>query len=237
MRLRGKKGIRENLEAQKDLVVLDPKQYKGRWAELFGNDRPIYVELGMGKGQFISGMSIKYPNINFIGIDMYDELIRRASEKARAVWNEQEEGVTPPNVKLALTNIEQIEEVFAPNEIERIFLNFSDPWPKARHARRRLTHPRFLARYKEILNERGEIHFKTDSQTLFEFSLNSFADFGLQMTNISLNLHRDGINEEHVMTEYESKFVGQGMNIHRCEVIVGEEALRNYEMSRLNKYK
>ncbi|PAD71226.1 tRNA (guanosine(46)-N7)-methyltransferase TrmB [Paenibacillus campinasensis] len=235
MRLRGRKGIRESLEAQQDLVVLNPAQYKGKWASLFGNDRPIHVEFGMGKGQFISQLSYKHQDVNFIGVDMYDELIRRASEKGRDVW--AEEGVeTPPNLKLALFNLEQVEEVFEPGELERIYLNFSDPWPKARHARRRLTHPRFLEKYSRILNARGEIHFKTDSVSLFEFSLNAFADFGLQMTNISLDLHRDGLNEQFVMTEYETKFVGQGMNIHRCEVIVGEEALAQYKQERLKKY-
>lgn len=235
MRLRGRKGIRENLEQQQDMVVLDPRHYKGKWASLFGNDKPIHVEFGMGKGQFISQMSYKHRDINFIGVDMYDELIRRASEKGRNAWSE-EDVETPPNLKLALMNIENVEEVFEPGEIERIYLNFSDPWPKAKHGRRRLTHPRFLDKYKMILNERGQIHFKTDSISLFEFSLNSFADYGLQMTNISLDLHRDGINEEFVMTEYETKFVGQGMNIHRCEVIVGPEALAEYRKDRLKKY-
>ncbi|MFC7681178.1 tRNA (guanosine(46)-N7)-methyltransferase TrmB [Paenibacillus sp. GCM10028914] len=235
MRLRGRKGIRENLEQQKDLVVLDPQQYKGKWASLFGNDKPIHVEFGMGKGQFISQMSYKNQDVNFIGVDMYDELIRRASEKGRNAWA-AENVETPPNLKLALMNIENVEEVFEPGEIERIYLNFSDPWPKIKHGRRRLTHPRFLDKYRVILNERGQIHFKTDSVSLFEFSLNSFADYGLQMTNISLDLHREGLNEEFVMTEYETKFVGQGVKIHRCEVIVGEEALAAYQTERLKKY-
>lgn len=237
MRLRGRKGIRENLEQQKDLVILDPREYKGRWSELFGNDRPIHIELGMGKGQFISGMSVKHEDVNFIGMDMYDELIRRASEKVRAVW--QERGLEKPSsVKLALGNIEFIEEFFAPGEIERIYLNFSDPWPKKKHARRRLTHPRFLDKYKAILNERGEIHFKTDSRELFQFSLNSFAALGLQMSRISLDLHPGGIiNEEHVMTEYETKFVNQGVNIHRCEVIVGKEALERYHAHKMDEFR
>ncbi|WP_160042451.1 tRNA (guanosine(46)-N7)-methyltransferase TrmB [Paenibacillus sp. USDA918EY] len=236
MRLRGRKGIRENLEAQAGFVILDPRSHKGKWHALFGNDRPIYVELGMGKGQFISQMSFRYPDINFIGIDMYDELIRRASEKARLAWSERDVE-TPPNLRLALANVEFLEDVFAEGEIERIFLNFSDPWPKARHARRRLTHPRFLEKYRRLLNRNGEIHLKTDSQTLFEFSLNAFADFGLQMTNISLNLHREGPNEQHVMTEYETKFHGQGINIHRCEAIVGEDALKRYQEHRLDAYR
>ncbi|WP_223067878.1 tRNA (guanosine(46)-N7)-methyltransferase TrmB [Paenibacillus caui] len=235
MRLRGRKGIRENLESQPGLVVLDPREYKGRWSERFGNNRPIHVELGMGKGQFISGMSVKYPDINFIGMDMYDELIRRAGEKAKNAWSLEGEG-HPPNLNLALGNIEFIEEFFEQGELERIYLNFSDPWPKTKHGRRRLTHPRFLDKYKKLLNDNGEIHFKTDSQTLFEFSLNAFAASGLQMSDITLNLHRDGLNEKHVMTEYESKFHAQGMNIHRCEVIVGKEALRRYEERKMGMF-
>lgn len=228
MRLRGRKGIREDIERQKELVVLNAKDYKGKWAELFGNNNPIHAELGMGKGRFISEMSKKYPNINFIGVDMYDELIRKASEKAKAAHEAvtDEDGVLSiPNLRLMLFNIEHIEEAFAEGELERVYLNFSDPWPKKKHARRRLTHPGFVSKYQQILNTKGEIHLKTDSQSLFEFSLNSFADMGLRMRNISLNLHVDGIHPDHVMTEYETKFSGQGMNIHRCEVVIGQEAL------------
>lgn len=235
MRLRGRKGIREHLEQQKDLVVLDPSQYKGKWSQLFGNDRPLHVELGMGKGQFVSGMSFKNPECNFVGMDMYDELIRRGSEKVRAIRSGSEHE-DPSNVRLALGNIESIEEFFAPGEIERIYLNFSDPWPKKKHWRRRLTHPRFLEKYRTLLNERGEIHFKTDSRELFEFSLNAFAACGLQMSDISLNLHRDGINEKHVMTEYESKFVGQGMPIYRVEVKVGKAAVRHYHEHKMDEF-
>ncbi|MNI07943.1 tRNA (guanine-N(7)-)-methyltransferase [compost metagenome] len=235
MRLRGRKGIRENIEGQKSLVILNAKDYKGKWSEVFGNDNPIYAELGMGKGRFISEMSKKYPDINFIGIDMYDELIRKSSEKARTAHEldqSSEEGIH--NLRLVLYNIEQIEDAFAEGELERIFLNFSDPWPKKKHARRRLTHPGFLTKYVSILNKHGEIHLKTDSQSLFEFSLNSFADTGLRMRNISLNLHVDGIHPDHVMTEYETKFAGQGMNIHRCEVVVGEAALLEH-ITAINK--
>lgn len=235
MRLRGRKGIRENLEQQQELVVLNPQEYKGRWAEVFGNDRPIHIELGMGKGQFISGMSVKYPDVNFIGMDMYDELIRRASEKVRGKWDEQG-AKEPETVRLALGNIEMIEEFFAPGEVERIYLNFSDPWPKKKHWRRRLTHPRFLDKYRQLLNDNGEIHFKTDSRVLFEFSLNAFAAVGLQMNDISLSLHEGGINEAHVMTEYESKFVGQGMPIYRCEVMVGGAAVRRYQERKMEMF-
>lgn len=225
MRLRGRKGILENLIAQPELVVLDAAPLKGRWREHFGNDRPIYVELGMGKGKFISEQSGRNPEINFIGVDMYDELIRRASDKARAVW-EPKGFDNPPNLALLRANIEGIEAMFAPGEVERIYLNFSDPWPKSKHARRRLTHPRFLEKYMEILNERGEIHFKTDSRSLFEFSLNSFADMEIPLRAISLDLHKDGLRDDLVLTEYESKFVERGMPIHRLEAVIGADALR-----------
>ncbi|XEC93688.1 tRNA (guanosine(46)-N7)-methyltransferase TrmB [Paenibacillus tarimensis] len=227
MRLRGRKGIRESLEAQPELVVLEADKHKGRWKDFFGNDGPIYVELGMGKGRFISQMSGKNPEVNYIGVDMYDELIRRASEKARAVWEEHGES-SPPNLALLRANIEGIETMFEPGEIRRIYLNFSDPWPKGKHARRRLTHPRFLAKYVELLDEHGEIHFKTDSMPLFEFSLNSFAETGLQLRNISLDLHRDGLRDDLVLTEYESKFVEKGNPIYRLEAVIGREALRAY---------
>ncbi|MBW5447012.1 tRNA (guanosine(46)-N7)-methyltransferase TrmB [Cohnella sp. CFH 77786] len=223
MRLRGRKNIRESLESQPDLVVLEPQQWKGRWKEFFGNDRPIHVELGMGKGQFISRMSGNNPDINYIGMDVYDELLRRGSEKARAVWREKGQDKVP-NLALVRGNVEYLEHMFEPGELTRIYLNFSDPWPKSKHARRRLTHPRFLMKYQEVLDEEGEIHFKTDSLTLFEFSLNSFSDTGLQMKNISLDLHRNGAREDLVMTEYETKFHAQGMPIYRLEAAIGAKA-------------
>ncbi|WP_442601673.1 tRNA (guanosine(46)-N7)-methyltransferase TrmB [Paenibacillus sp. KN14-4R] len=228
MRLRGRKGIRENIESQKDLVILDPAAYKGKWNEVFGNDNPIYVELGMGKGRFVSEMSRLNPNVNFIGIDMYDELIRKSSDKARAAHTKEDGTLDLSNIRLVLFNIEKITDMFAENEIERIFLNFSDPWPKKKHARRRLTHSNFVNNYMEILNDKGEIHFKTDSRSLFEFSLNSFADMGLRMRNIALDLHVDGIHPDHVLTEYESKFIEQGINIHRLEVVIGKQALQQH---------
>ncbi|OMF38704.1 tRNA (guanosine(46)-N7)-methyltransferase TrmB [Paenibacillus sp. FSL H8-0548] len=227
MRLRGRKGIRESLEGQPELVVLDAAPHKGKWHEFFGNDHPIYVELGMGKGRFISQMSARYPHINFIGVDMYDELLRRASEKARIIWEQKGES-HPPNLALLRANIENIETMFAPGELERVHLNFSDPWPKSKHARRRLTHPRLVAKYIELLNERGEIHFKTDSQSLFEFSLNSFAEMELVMRNISLHLHKEGPREDLVFTEYEMKFMEKGQNIYRVEAVIGTEALMKH---------
>lgn len=223
MRLRGKKGTREMLEQQTDLVVLEPHAYKGKWREFFGNDRPIHAELGMGKGQFISTLSANNREINFIGADRYDELIRRASLKADALWREVH-GVRPDNLALVLHNVEYLTDMFADGEVERIYLNFSDPWPKKRHVRRRLTHPRFLEMYTRVLNEKGEIHFKTDSADLFEYSLNTFSEQGFRLRNITFNLHKDGPDPDHVMTEYEQKFVDMGKPIYRCEVLVGAQA-------------
>ncbi|WP_239615339.1 tRNA (guanosine(46)-N7)-methyltransferase TrmB [Cohnella mopanensis] len=228
MRLRGRKNIRESLERQPDLVVLEPQRLKGRWHEFFGNDNPIHIECGMGKGQFISRMSGNNPHINYIGMDIYDELLRRGSEKARALW-QNEKGVDKvPNLALARGNVEFLEKMFEPGELERIYLNFSDPWPKSKHGKRRLTHPRFLMKYKEALNDIGEIHFKTDSLSLFEFSLNSFSAVEYQMRNISLDLHRHGIREDLVLTEYETKFVGQGMPIYRLEAVLGEKVQQEH---------
>jgi len=224
VRLRGRKNIRESLERQPDLVLLEPQQWRGRWREFFGNDRPIHIEIGMGKGQFISRMSVAHPDINYIGMDVYDELLRRGSEKARAAWREAGKDRVP-NLALVRGNAEYLELMFEPGELSRIYLNFSDPWPKNKHARRRLTHPRFLEKYKLALDEDGEIHFKTDSKSLFEFSLNSFSDSGLQMRNITLDLHRDGPREDLVMTEYETKFHAQGMPIYRLEAVVGAKAI------------
>lgn len=222
MRLRGRKGIRENIESQPELVVLNPESYKGKWASFFGNDNPIHVELGMGKGKFISEMSRNHPQFNYIGVDMYDELMRKASGKARAAHGVEEGKL--PNLALALFNIEKLEDVFAPDELSRVYLNFSDPWPKKKHARRRLTHANFVAKYRNVLNAKGEIHFKTDSRSLFEFSLNSFADLGLRMRNISLDLHAEERREDLVLTEYETKFADMGMPIYRLEVLIGQSA-------------
>ncbi len=226
MRLRGRKDVREWLQEQTDLVVLDPKPHRGKWQSFFGNGKPIYVELGMGKGNFITEMSLRHPGINFIGVDLYDVLIGRAADLYYSML--EEVGNKPSNLALLRMNIEALEEAFAENEIERIYLNFSDPWPKTRHAGRRLTHPRFLQKYLRLLNENGEIHFKTDSTLLFEFSLNAFADMELCLRNISLDLHKDGQPEWNVMTEYESKFVARGMNIYRCELVIGEKSLAEH---------
>lgn len=227
MRLRRKADTKQWLQSLGGRVELQPETHRGRWREWFGNDRPIHVELGMGKGQFIALMSLRHPELNFIGLDRYDELVRRANEKADEFRAERTEanGAEPAdNLRLALGNVLQIESMFAPGEIDCIYLNFSDPWPKTRHAGRRLTHAAFVRKYIGVLSEEGEIHLKTDSRSLFEFSLNTFAGMGLTMRNISLDLHGRGASPDHVMTEYEMKFAGRGDPIYRVEVVVGERA-------------
>jgi tRNA (guanine-N7-)-methyltransferase len=243
MRLRGRKGILEEIMSQPELVVLDPQAYKGQWQELFGNDHPIHVELGMGKGRFITQMSARYPHMNYIGVDRYDELIRRGAEKARDVvellkseeFADQQEAhdevmsgaAALPNLRLVRADIEDLDEFFAPGEVQRFYLNFSDPWPKKKHARRRLTHPRLIAKYREVLDPvRGEIHMKTDSMTLFEYSLNVFSELGIPLRNISLDLHRDGLRHDLVFTEYEEKFVKRGEPIYRLEAWLGTDVVR-----------
>ncbi len=202
-------------------IILNPDAYRGRWNEVFGSSNPLHVELGMGKGQFIAQMSIRNPEINFIGIDMYDELVRKSYEKAVKLRDEQGISEEPfANLRHVRWNVQRLEEMFAPSEVERIYLNFSDPWPKKRHAHRRLTHPNFVKKYLQILKPGGQIHLRTDSRKLFEFSLNTFADMDLKMKNIALDLHQEGTPEGHVFTEYEEKFVEQKLPIYQCEVHV-----------------
>lgn len=220
MRLRGRRDNTEDLYVRLEgWAVPNAGKFKGRWREYFGNGNPLRVELGMGKGRFINEMSLRHPDINFIGVDRYDELLRRAGEMALRLRGEAP-GDMPRNLALVRHNVEHIEEMFEPGEVDRIYLNFSDPWPKKRHAKRRLTHPSFLEKYKRILPAGGEIHLKTDSLLLFEYSLNTFSEVGFRLRNITFDLHRDGPPADNVMTEYEEKFVNRGMPIYRCEAIV-----------------
>lgn len=210
-RLRRKPWTKSYLQEQKH-VIFDGHRWQGKWHSYFGNEGPLHVELGMGKGTFIKEMSLRHPNINFIGIDRYDELLRIASMNAVS----EETGQAPPNLALMLADVDHIEEWFAPQEVERIYLNFSDPWPKKRHIKRRLTHPERLRKYLRVLAEGGEIHMRTDSSILFEYSLNAFLeekDFALR--HISLDVHREGTPDDYIFTEYERKFVEQGLPIYR----------------------
>ena len=189
-------------------IIIDPKACKRKWHEVFGNDHPIHMELGTGRGDFIIGMAKLFPEINFVGIEKFTSVIIDVLEKLLA---------DPlSNVKLINIDGNMIEEIFAKNELKRIYLNFSDPWPKTRHHKRRLSHENFLKKYKNILPEDGEIHMKTDNQALFESSLEYFSSFGYSLKNISLDLHNSHF-ENPVMTEYERKFSAKGNPIYRLE--------------------
>lgn len=209
MRLRNKPWAAEKLAEYSHIVIANPEQLKGKWSEkIFQNDNPIHIEVGTGKGRFVTEMAKAHPTINYIGIEVYKSVIVSALDKVITA--------DIPNVKLLNVDANDLLEFFNKGEIERIYLNFSDPWPKNRHAKRRLTYVNFLKMYDEITNNRGEVHFKTDNQHLFEFSLESFSAYNMLLKNISLDLHKSK-QEGNIMTEYEEKFASQGMRIYRCE--------------------
>ena len=185
--------------------VKTPREYKGKWSDFFNNDNPIYIEIGMGKGDFIIENAIKYPNINFIGIEMYDSVMIRAVQKS----NELELN----NLKLVKIDATYIEEIFD-KEIDLIYLNFSDPWPKDRHVKRRLTSSRFLERYDKIFKNVPTIIMKTDNVNLFDFSLDSLSEYGYDIEYYTYDLYNDDITDN-ITTEYEKKFVEKGIKINK----------------------
>jgi tRNA (guanine-N7-)-methyltransferase len=208
VRLRNKPWAKDKIAAYPQYVIPNPEQYKGRWNELFGNDHPIHIEIGTGKGRFITEMAKAHPDVNYIGIELYKSVIVSALDKL--IENDL------PNLRLLNVNAKDLMNIFAKGEVERIYLNFSDPWPKKRHEKRRLTYKTFLELYENILVDEGEIHFKTDNQGLFEYSLVSFSQYGLVLQNVSLDLHNSDF-EGNIMTEYEQKFAEKGNRIYRCE--------------------
>lgn len=187
---------------ESDLVFDEPKEYKGRWHEVFGNDHPLHIEVGMGKGRFIVDMALAHPEINYIGIEKYSSVLIRALEKRSQLEID--------NLYFIRMDAEEICEVFADHEVERIYLNFSDPWPKDRHAKRRLTSPQFLARYDRILVPEGQIEFKTDNMDLFAFSEESVSEAGWELLYSTRDLHHSSYGQDNIMTEYEEKFSSQG---------------------------
>ena len=206
MRLRNVPGARETI-IENQFSIQEPEQKKGKWAEVFGNDHPIHIEVGMGKGQFIIEMAKRNPEINYIGIEKYSSVLVRAVEKL--------EDFEQNNLRLIRMDAENIEEVFDKDEVDRIYLNFSDPWPKDRHAKRRLTSARFLERYNNILTPEGRVMFKTDNKDLFDFSLEQVEEAGWILENHTYDLHHSEYNEGNVMTEYEEKFSAKGNPICR----------------------
>ena len=208
MRLKHVKGANEIIEKGK-YYVEDATNYIGKWKEVFQNDNPIYIEIGMGKGDFIIENAIKYPNINFIGIEKFDSVLVRAIQKS----NELE----LKNLKLIRMDANNIDKIFS-KEISLIYLNFSDPWPKDRHAKRRLTSPIFLQKYDFIFKNNPHIIMKTDNNSLFEYSLESLKENGYQIISSTRDLYQEDI-KENIQTEYEKKFVKLGVKINRLEAI------------------
>lgn len=208
MRVRKRKGAEEHLANNPHYVILNPEDAKGRWHDVFGNDRPIHIEVGSGKGGFITGMALKNPDINYIGIDIQLSVLSYALDKVLAS--------EVPNVKLLRVDGSSLTSYFEDGEVDMMYLNFSDPWPKTKHEKRRLTYKDFLDTYKRILPEHGEIHFKTDNRGLFEYSLASFSQYGMTLRQIWLDLHASNY-EGNVMTEYEEKFSNKGQVIYRVE--------------------
>ena len=210
MRMRKKKNCALRMERCSDIWIKNPEENKGKWKEIFKNDNPIHIEIGCGKGNFVTGMAKLYPDVNFIAIEKVEDVIVMAMEKA------VDSGLT--NVLFMDMDAERIEDFFEFGEIKRIYLNFSDPWKKNKQAKRRLTHKNFLDKYKKVLREGDYIWFKTDNKNLFEFSLNSFAQENYKLENITLDLHNSGF-EGNVVTEYEQRFLDEGAPIYRLEAV------------------
>lgn len=209
MRFRNKPWAADFIAENSFYCIPNPESHKGKWSEIFGNNNPIHIEVGTGKGTFVTEMAKANPNINYIGIELFESVIVKALEKAVEA--------NIPNVKLLNVNAQKLAEYFEASEVDRVYLNFSDPWPKTRHEKRRLTYKGFLDLYKEVLVPQGEIHFKTDNRGLFEYSLVSFSEYGLLLKYVSLDLHNSEF-EGNIMTEYEEKFSNKGFPIYRCEV-------------------
>lgn len=212
MRLRNIPGSRDAI-AESKFVVQEEIMFEmpGKWAEVFGNDQPIHIEIGMGKGQFIHAMAKLHPEINYVGVEKYSSVLLRAIQK----MDEEE----LPNLKFLRMEAEDIAKVFGEGEVDKIYLNFSDPWPKDRHAKRRLPSREFLKRYDFILKKGARLEFKTDNRDLFDFAVEELEPAGWQAEVITYDLHADAkLVEGNVMTEYEEKFSSMGNPI--CKYII-----------------
>jgi tRNA (guanine-N7-)-methyltransferase len=206
MRLKCVKGANEVIE-KGIYYVANPFDYKGKWSKVFGNNNPLYIEIGIGKGDFIIENALKYPNINFIGIEKYDSVIVRAIEKSNSLEIN--------NLKIIRMDAKEIVKVFN-KEIDLIYLNFSDPWPKDRHAKRRLTSPIFLELYDNLFKNKKHIIMKTDNDNLFNYSIETLEKYGYQINYITRDLHSEN-NDSNIMTEYERKFSTKGVKINKLD--------------------
>ncbi|MDV7718768.1 tRNA (guanosine(46)-N7)-methyltransferase TrmB [Pediococcus ethanolidurans] len=209
MRVRNKPWAEPLIEAHPEMIITEPAKFKGNWQKRFKKVQPIQIEIGMGKGHFIIEMALKYPEINFIGIEIQRSVAAIALKKALPQ--------TLPNLQLVLADGADLNEYFDNGEIDRVYLNFSDPWPKTRHEKRRLTYKTFLQVYRTILAEHGVIELKTDNQGLFEYSLLSMNNFGIIFDGVYLDLHHSDEALENVETEYEHKFSEKGQRIYKLK--------------------
>ncbi|MGJ3915274.1 tRNA (guanosine(46)-N7)-methyltransferase TrmB [Limosilactobacillus fermentum] len=209
MRVKHKKWAVPLMEAHPEMMTMDPASFKGRWQERFAKPQPLQVEVGMGKGQFIIGMAKAHPEINFIGLEI------ESTVAAIALKNALPEQL--PNLTLVRGDGAGLDTYFEDGSIDRLYLNFSDPWPKARHEKRRLTYKTFLANYQQVVKPGGGLEFKTDNQGLFEYSLTSLNNFGMIFDGVWLNLHESPENEGNVETEYEQRFASLGQPIYKLK--------------------
>lgn len=210
MRMRKKKHREDRLDACSHLLIEDITEYGNTLKGIFGDEKPLHIEIGCGKGKFITELAARNPDINYIAFEKNLDVLVLASEKIN--------NAGLGNVRFVAGDACILEQMNIQNEIERIYINFCDPWKKNRQAKRRLTHENFLKIYEKLLVKDGEVHFKTDNTKLFEFSLNSFSAYGLMMKNITLDLHNSEF-EGNIMTEYETLFSEKGQPIYRCEVV------------------
>lgn len=208
MRLRHIKGAEETIAAS-PYVIQNPETCRGRWAEVFQNQNPVRIEVGMGKGKFLMELAQKKPQINYVGIERYSSVLLRGLQKRQEL--------ELSNIWFLCIDARQLAEVFGEGEVDRIYLNFSDPWPKDRHAKRRLTSPEFLSVYEKILSAEGQIEFKTDNLDLFDYSLESIPQAGWKIADSTWDLHHSHMAEGNIMTEYEEKFSAKGNPI--CKLI------------------
>lgn len=207
MRLRNIPGADETIAAS-PYCIQEPASHKGSWKDIFQNDHPIQIEIGMGKGQFLMQLAKEHPDINYVGIERYSSVLLRALQKMDAEPLE--------NIRFLCMDASTITEIFEKGEIDKIYLNFSDPWPKDRHAKRRLTSRQFFSRYDEILKPDGVVEFKTDNDALFDFSLEEVEAAGWTLMVHTFDLHNDEVlNKGNIMTEYEEKFSSLGNPIHK----------------------
>ena len=209
MRVKHKKWAVLLMEAHPEMMTMDPASFKGRWQERFAKPQPLQVEVGMGKGQFIIGMAKAHPEINFIGLEI------ESTVAAIALKNALPEQL--PNLTLVRGDGAGLDTYFEDGSIDRLYLNFSDPWPKTRHEKRRLTYKTFLANYQQVVKPGGGLEFKTDNQGLFEYSLTSLNNFGMIFDGVWLNLHESPENEGNVETEYEQRFASLGQPIYKLK--------------------